>query len=78
VLVLFLILGLWYEVYLVQRYGGTPGKLLLGIVIQQIDGRPVDYRAAFLRQSVNFVLQLIGVAGSAIAAMKLGSQSIYR
>ncbi|MBK7997772.1 MAG: RDD family protein [Verrucomicrobia bacterium] len=50
---------LFYYVYLVRRYGGTPGKLLAGIVIRKVDGTPVGYREAFLRFSVTFVFSLL-------------------
>jgi len=41
--------GLFYSVYLVRRFGGTPGKLIVGIRIRKLDGEPVGYREAFLR-----------------------------
>jgi uncharacterized RDD family membrane protein YckC len=40
---------LFYEVYLVRRYGGTPGKRMLGISVRKTDGSPVGYREALLR-----------------------------
>ncbi len=51
--------GLFYSVYLVRRFGGTPGKLLVGIRIRKVDGEPVAYREAFLRYLVDFVLCLL-------------------
>ena len=51
--------SLFYSVYLVRRYGGTPGKLLAGIVIRKVDGTPVGYREAFLRFGVTFVFSLL-------------------
>ena len=54
-----LLFGLFYNVYLVRRYGGTPGKLVVGIVIRKMDGTPVGYREAFLRCSVTFGLSLL-------------------
>ena len=44
-----LCLSLFYSVYLVKRFGGTPGKLILGLRIVKKDGLPVGYREAFLR-----------------------------
>jgi hypothetical protein len=41
--------GLFYNVYLVQRYGGTPGKLITGIRICKLNGEPIGYREAVLR-----------------------------
>jgi uncharacterized RDD family membrane protein YckC len=51
--------GLFYSVYLVRRFGGTPGKLIVGIRIRKLDGEPVGYREAFLRYSVDFILCLL-------------------
>lgn len=51
-----LLVGLWFYVYLVKRYGGTPGKLLLNMKIVRTDGAAVDYQAAFLRYLVIFLL----------------------
>lgn len=53
------IFGLWFHAYLVKRYGGTPGKLIVGIKISKLEGGPVGYREAVLRYSVLFVLGTI-------------------
>lgn len=53
------ILGLWFSVYLVARYGGTPGKLLLKIRVAMLDGSPVTLKAAMIRHSVLFVLGVL-------------------
>ncbi|MCK9412587.1 MAG: RDD family protein [Prolixibacteraceae bacterium] len=34
--------GLWYNIYLPKRYGGTPGKLAVGINIIRFDGGSID------------------------------------
>jgi uncharacterized RDD family membrane protein YckC len=54
-----IVFGFWYHVYLVRRYGGTPGKLALKIKITKVQGGPVGYREAFLRYVVLFVLATI-------------------
>ena len=51
--------GLWLHVYLVKVYGGTPGKLALKLKIRKLDGSPADFREAFLRYSVGFVLSTL-------------------
>ena len=51
--------GLFYSVYLVRRYGGTPGKLIVGINIRKLGGEPVGYREAFLRYFPEFVFGLV-------------------
>jgi len=52
-------LGLFYSVYLVRRYGGTPGKLIVGIRIRKLDGEPVGYREAFLRYLPEAILYFL-------------------
>ncbi len=51
--------GLFYSVYLVRRFGGTPGKILVGIRIRKLDGSPVGYREAFLRYFPEFIFCLL-------------------
>jgi uncharacterized RDD family membrane protein YckC len=53
------VFGLFYSVYLVRRYGGTPGKLLVGIRIRKLNGEPVGYREAFLRNIVDFTFGVL-------------------
>src|SRR5437867_453474 len=53
------LLGLFYSVYVVQRFGGTPGKLIVGVRIRRVSGEPVGYREAFLRYLPEFVLGLL-------------------
>jgi len=54
-----ILFGLFYSVYLVRRFGGTPGKLLMGIRIRKVDGEPVGYREAFLRYFPDFIFCLL-------------------
>ena len=51
--------GLYYSVYLVQRYGGTPGKLIAGLRIRKVSGEPIGCREAALRYLPEFVLGLL-------------------
>ncbi|HEX5660297.1 MAG TPA: RDD family protein [Polyangiales bacterium] len=46
------------EVYLVHRYGGTPGKLALGLRVVMADGTPVTWAAALYRIAISFPLGL--------------------
>jgi uncharacterized RDD family membrane protein YckC len=50
---------LFYWVYLVRRFGGTPGKLIVGIRIRKLDGQPVGYREALLRHSADLIFGLL-------------------
>lgn len=75
--VLMLGVGLWFNIYIVKRYGGTPGKVLLGLRIVSVDGRPVDYQQAVLRYSVSFVLGAAASAATVIATMKMPEADYY-
>jgi uncharacterized RDD family membrane protein YckC len=50
---------LFYSVYLVKQFGGTPGKLIMGIRIRKLDGQSVGYREALLRYLPDFILGLL-------------------
>jgi uncharacterized RDD family membrane protein YckC len=54
-----ILFGLFYYVYLVRRFGGTPGKLMVGIRIRKLDGSPVGYREAFLRSLPDLILSTL-------------------
>ncbi len=47
---------LFFSVWLVAKYGGTPGKLLLGLRVANLDGSAVSLKTATLRYSVWLVL----------------------
>ena len=48
--------SLFYSVYLVRRYGGTPGKRVMKLSILKVDGNPIGYREAILRFLPDFIL----------------------
>ena len=53
------LVGLFYHVYLVRRFGGTPGKLIMRLRIRKISGEAVGYREALLRNAPEFLLGLL-------------------
>jgi uncharacterized RDD family membrane protein YckC len=59
----FILFQLFYNVCLVQRYGGTPGKLIVGIRIRRLNGEPVGYREPFLRYLPDFLFTILGWIG---------------
>ncbi len=67
-------IGLFYSVYLVKRYGGTPGKRILDMRIVMTDGSPVTGAAAFWRYSVMLVLSTIPSIGTAIASLNINTE----
>lgn len=66
-----LVIGLWFYVGLVKRYGGTPGKLLLNMRIVKLDGTPVGYKEASLRYAVLCVLSAASSAALVLAALDM-------
>ncbi|MBS0379520.1 MAG: RDD family protein [Proteobacteria bacterium] len=48
--------SIFYFIFLVARLGGTPGKLLMGIRIAELDGSAVTTSAAIIRQLPELVL----------------------
>src|SRR3954463_7804000 len=63
--------GLFYSVYLVRRFGGTPGKRLMKVLIRKVDGSPVGYREALLRYLPEFVLGATSGIASIVAVLHL-------
>jgi uncharacterized RDD family membrane protein YckC len=59
--------GLWFHVYLVSKYGGTPGKLLLDLRIIKVSGKPAQLSTAFVRNLPNFAFDTLWRFGMAIA-----------
>ena len=53
--------GLAFEVILVKIYGGTPGKLIVGLKIIQKNGNNVDWKASFFRYSVEFFIMILAL-----------------
>jgi uncharacterized RDD family membrane protein YckC len=68
---------LFYSVYLVRRYGGTPGKLIAGISIRKPGGEPVGYREAFLRYFPEFVFGLLIIISFIISTLHMSDAEYY-
>src|SRR5882724_2123009 len=65
------LLSLFYEVYLVRRFGGTPGKRLMGLRIATIGGERVEYRHALLRHAPQLVLSQTAAIGMILASLHM-------
>jgi len=52
VTLLMFLFSLFFYIYLVKEYEGTPGKLVAGIKIIQQDGSRITYREAILRSAI--------------------------
>jgi uncharacterized RDD family membrane protein YckC len=62
-------ISLFYFVYLVKRFGGTPGKLISHMRITMVDGSPVTTRAAVLRYLPFFIPQALSLLLMAYATL---------
>lgn len=69
------LLAIYFYIYLVQKYGGTPGKLLLGLRISMADGSPVTFRAALFRYGVLWILGILMTSATIIAALGMTDAS---
>lgn len=68
---------LFYEVYLVRRFGGTPGKRVMKVSIRKVDGSPVGYREALLRYLPQGLLGVILLVATIIADFQLTDAEFF-
>ena len=66
-----LIIALLFQVFLVKRFGGSPGKIILRMRITKLDGSPVGYKEAGIRYSVFFTLATLFSVGLIVAALSM-------
>jgi uncharacterized RDD family membrane protein YckC len=57
----------FYYVYTTGKWGGTPGKLMAGVKVLQLDGSKIEWSNAWLRNSVEMMLVLFLEIGYFIA-----------
>jgi len=65
----------WYDIYLPKRYGGTAGKLALGLKIIRTDGQSIQWREAILRHSVLLALAVINVGVMIFCVLKADEET---
>ncbi|MBB4805994.1 putative RDD family membrane protein YckC [Chryseobacterium defluvii] len=56
-----LLFNLWYNIYLPKQYGGTPGKLIMGMQILKLNGQYITFKEAFLRHLLTLMLTAFSV-----------------
>ena len=56
--ILFVLISIFYNVFLVKRYSGTPGKLIMGIRIKKLNNQTIGWKEAILRSIVPLTLML--------------------
>lgn len=69
--------ALFYSVYLVRRYGGTPGKLLLKLRVEMKDGAPVTLKAALIREAPIMLMGAATNLGLGLAALSMDDSSYH-
>lgn len=72
-----MLLGTFYSVYLVRRYGGTPGKLILKLRVQMRDGGPVSLGAAVVREAPMILMGAATNLGLGLAALSMDDGSYH-
>ena len=70
-------LTLAYNVWLVSRFGGTPGMLALKLRVRMLDGSPVTSRAAAIRYSVLFGLTFLMAIGGVISSLRIDAVAYH-
>jgi uncharacterized RDD family membrane protein YckC len=71
VLVWSLMISVFYRVYLVRRFGGTPGKCWVGVQIRKLNGASIGYREAILRILPDALLEFPYSCVGAYGALQL-------
>ena len=71
-----LLFGLWYGIYLPKKYGGTPGKLVVGLKIVRLDGETIGWKESIWRYSINLVITIFSVTMMTVCILK-ADNSVY-
>ncbi|KQV54298.1 MULTISPECIES: RDD family protein [unclassified Duganella] len=69
--------ALFYSVYLVRRYGGTPGKLVLKLRVQMKDHSPVTFMAALIREAPMMLMGAASSFGLGLAALAMDDAAYH-
>lgn len=72
-----MLIGAWYQIWLVYKYGGTPGKLLVKTKVCKLDGSPVDLRSAIIRHAPMFVMAHLQTVAMIIAIYGMSQEEYY-
>ncbi len=64
------IIALTYQIYLPAKFGGTPGKLIMGLRILKMNGDALTLNDAFKRYLPNLLIALIAIINTLFAVAK--------
>jgi len=70
-----LLVAAFYWIYLVKRFGGTPGKRILDMRVSMLDGSPVTTTAAIIRYAPLYVLTAISSVAALVGVLSISSES---
>ena len=65
----------FFYVYCVKRWGGTPGKLILGLKVVKDNGENVGWKEATIRESVTLAFSLATLCVTAVALRDIPEDS---
>lgn len=65
---------LWYYIYLVKKYGGTPGKIIMKIKIVKTDASDITYKEAFMRSAISIIINLGLTIVAILAVSQMAAQ----
>lgn len=69
--VAYVFIALILQVGLVRKYGGSPGKLMMGLRVQMMDGRAVTWKAAIVRYAVFWLVNLGLTVGQCLTILAM-------
>lgn len=72
------IMVLFLNIYCVKRWGGTPGKLILGLKIVKDNGEDVNWESAILRHLVMLVIMVFGTCVTVISISQIPDETYSR
>lgn len=68
---------IYYEVYLVKRYGGTLGKQFFGLKIISKEGKNVGWKESFLRYSVNILIYVLSFVFTFTTVLGISDEQFF-
>ena len=67
----------WYNLYLPKKYGGTPGKLIVGLKIVKMNSELIGWKESILRHSVYLAISIISISIT-IIGITFADNEIYQ
>ncbi|MCH6259268.1 RDD family protein [Puniceicoccaceae bacterium K14] len=68
---------IFFSIYTVKRWGGTPGKLLLKVIIVRKDGSKAGWKEAINRYIVSLVIGIPSVIGNCLVILSMSDDKFF-